>query len=133
MDRNDTPHPALHINTERLKQLQKWAAIAPQSDEEDRYLIQELNNQLKDMVIKVLDPNLDAALEEQGTDAEETFLLALRNVATARGMQVLAEKSTLKRESLYRALSATGNSRLSTLGSILEALGLHLCVDVAVS
>ena len=63
MDRNDTPHPALHIKTERLKQLQKWAAIAPQSDEEDRYLIQELNNQLKDMVIKVLDPNLDAALE----------------------------------------------------------------------
>ena len=76
---------------------------------------------------------LNAALEEQGTDAEETFLLALRNVATAQGMQVLAEKSTLKRESLYRALSATGNPRLSTLGSILKAFGLHLGVDVAVS
>lgn len=74
---------------------------------------------------------LNAALEEQGTHAEEIFLLALRDVATARGMQVLAEKSTLNRESLYRALSATGNPRLSTLGSILKALGLRLSVDVA--
>lgn len=73
---------------------------------------------------------LNAALEEQGTDAEEIFLLALRDVATARGMQVLAEESTLNRESLYRTLSATGNPRLSTLGSILKALGLRLSVDV---
>ncbi len=74
---------------------------------------------------------LNAALEEQGTDAEENFLLALRDVATARGMQVLADESTLNRESLYRALSATGDPRLSTLGSILKALGLRLSVDVA--
>lgn len=64
MDRHDIQHPALFVDAERLKQLQKWAAIASQSDDEDRYLIQELNNQLKDMVIKVLDPALDAALSD---------------------------------------------------------------------
>lgn len=60
---NDAPHDALFINKERLKQLQKWAAIAPQSNEEDLYLIRELNNQLNEMVIKVLDPALDSSLE----------------------------------------------------------------------
>ena len=59
------------------------------------------------------------------------FYTALRDVATVRGMLVFAEKSTLNRESLYRALSATGNPRLSTLRSILTALGLRLRVDVA--
>lgn len=57
-------YPALAIDTDRLAQLQKWAAIAPQSDEEDLYLLNELNHQLQDMVIKVLDPQLDALIDQ---------------------------------------------------------------------
>jgi len=73
---------------------------------------------------------LNAALEDDSEDAAELFLLALRNVAEARGMGKLAEKATLNRESLYRALSAKGNPRLSTLGALLDALGLRLAVEV---
>lgn len=73
---------------------------------------------------------LNAALEENGEEAEELFLLALRNVAEARGMAQVATGAALSRESLYRALSAKGNPRLSTLGALLDALGLRLAVEV---
>jgi probable addiction module antidote protein len=73
---------------------------------------------------------LNAALEEEAEDAEELFLLALRNVAKARGIAKLAEEAALNRESLYRALSAKGNPRLSTIGAVLDALGLRLVVEV---
>lgn len=53
---------ALNIDENRLRRLQQWAAIASASTEEDAYLRQELNNQLRSMVVKVLDPALDAAL-----------------------------------------------------------------------
>lgn len=61
---NDTlpEHPALHIDEARLRRLQAWAEIAPQSAEEDAYLRRELNSQLVRMVVKVLDPKLDDAL-----------------------------------------------------------------------
>lgn len=73
---------------------------------------------------------LNAALEEDSEDAEELFLLALRNVAEAHGMAKLADGTALNRESLYRTLSAKGNPRLSTLGALLNALGLRLAVEV---
>jgi len=73
---------------------------------------------------------LNAALEEDSEDAEELFLLALRNVAEARGVAKLAEEAALNRESLYRVLSPKGNPRLSTLGALLDALGLRLAVEV---
>ena len=55
-------HPALVIDTERLARLQKWAAIAPHSQDEDGYLRHELNSQLDEMVVKVLDGALDSDL-----------------------------------------------------------------------
>lgn len=55
-------HSALMIDEERLARLQKWAAIASQSPEEDAYLRRELNSQLEEMVVRVLDPALDNAL-----------------------------------------------------------------------
>jgi probable addiction module antidote protein len=73
---------------------------------------------------------LNAALEEEGEDAEKLFLLALRNVAEARGVAKVAAAAALNRESLYRTLSARGNPRLSTLGALLDALGLRLAVEV---
>jgi len=73
---------------------------------------------------------LNAALEEEGEEAEDLFLVALRNVAEARGVAKVAAAAALNRESLYRALSAKGNPRLSTLGALLDALGLRLAVEV---
>ena len=45
-------------------------------------------------------------------------------------MSVLAERTGLSRETLYRTLSKNGNPRLDTLTAILGALGLRLSVEV---
>ena len=73
---------------------------------------------------------LNAALEEQAEDAEELFLLALRNVAEAHGIAKLATEAELNRETPYRTLSTRGNPRLTTIGALLDALGLRLAVEV---
>jgi probable addiction module antidote protein len=66
---------------------------------------------------------LTAALDE-GDSA--TFLLALRDVADARGMSTLAAKAQLNRENLYRMLSEHGNPQLDSLTALLDALDLRL-------
>jgi len=73
---------------------------------------------------------LNACLDEKDEDAEEMFLMALRDVAKAYGVGELAENAKLGRESLYKALSKTGNPKLSTLVSLLDTMGLKLSVDV---
>lgn len=73
---------------------------------------------------------LNAALEDESEGGSETFLLALRDVAKARGIGWLAQDTRLSRESLYRTLSRTGNPRFSTLEAVLESLGLRLAVQV---
>ena len=70
---------------------------------------------------------LKAALEE--TDLREVFLLALRNVAEARGFTKLAQDTKLNRESLYRMLSKKGNPSLSSLHVLLDSLGFRLSVE----
>ena len=70
---------------------------------------------------------LKAALEE--TDLPEVFLLALRNVAEARGFTKLAQDTRLNRESLYRMLSKKGNPSLSSLHVLLDSLGFRLSVE----
>ncbi len=70
---------------------------------------------------------LDAALEDADC---RVFLLALRDVAEARGISHVAAKSNLNRESLYRMLSQEGNPRLSSLDALLHTLGLRLAVEV---
>jgi probable addiction module antidote protein len=72
---------------------------------------------------------LKAALE----DAEEprVLLIALRHVAQARGIARIAKAAGIERESLYRALSARGNPRLSTLYAVAKAVGLRLTVEAA--
>lgn len=71
---------------------------------------------------------VNAALEEEVEDEEELFLVALRTIAKAHGMAKLATETALKRENLYRMLSADGNPRLSSLCALLRALGLRLAV-----
>jgi probable addiction module antidote protein len=59
-------------------------------------------------------------------------LIALRRVAEARGgIAKVAKAAGIERESLYRALSARGNPRLSTLVAVTKALGLKLTVEAA--
>ncbi len=70
---------------------------------------------------------LNAAIEEHSQDA---LLLALRDVAEARGMSQVARQALLNRENLYRTLSDKGNPQLATLISLLDALGLKLSIEV---
>ena len=79
-------------------------------------------------------PKLAAAYVQAAIDAgnQGALLLALRTVAEARGgMSMVAEKTGLKRESVSRALSVTGNPRLSSLTAILSAAGLQISVKQA--
>lgn len=86
----------------------------------------------KDLIESLKDPceaaaYLNAAIEE-GDRA--VFLLALRNVAEARGgMTALAEKANLSRESLYKMLSTKGNPEIKSLYTLLHAMGLRLAIE----
>ena len=71
---------------------------------------------------------LNAAAEDKD---RRIYLAALRTVAEARGMAKVAKAAGVPRESLYRALSSSGNPRLSTLHAILKAAGLKLAVERA--
>ncbi len=68
---------------------------------------------------------LDAALE----DGDPAIVAAvLGDIARSKGMAIVAEKTGLGRESLYKALSKSGNPKLDTLLKIVHALGLKLKV-----
>ncbi len=71
---------------------------------------------------------LRAALEDE--DEPRVLLIALRRIAEARGgVAKVAKAAGVERESLYRALSARGNPRLSTLVAVTRAVGLKLTVE----
>ena len=70
---------------------------------------------------------LNAALED---GAKDVFLMALRDIAEAKGMARLSTRAKLNRVSMYRMLSRRGNPQLSSLTSILENAGLRLAVQV---
>lgn len=66
---------------------------------------------------------LEAALEE-GDPA--LVAAALGDIARAKGMSQVARDAGLGRESLYKALSPTGNPELATILKVVSALGLRL-------
>jgi probable addiction module antidote protein len=66
---------------------------------------------------------LSGALEDPDPDI---FLLAVRDVARARGMAKLAKDSGLGRESLYKALSPGAKPRYDTVLKLMHALGVKL-------
>jgi len=72
---------------------------------------------------EVIAEYLAAALEDDDPDA---FLVAVRDVAKARGMGDVAAKSGLGRESLYKALRPGALPRFVTVRSVLAALGVRL-------
>lgn len=68
---------------------------------------------------------LTAALEDENPDM---FLVAVKDVARARGMTQLAKDTGLGRESLYKALAPGAKPRYDTLLKVLRALGVSLHV-----
>jgi probable addiction module antidote protein len=68
---------------------------------------------------------LEAALE----DGDAQIIAAtLGDIARSKGMAIIAERTGLAREALYKPLSADGNPRLTTLLGVLRAMGLRLSV-----
>ena len=72
---------------------------------------------------------LEALLEDGDS---RVLTIGLRDLAeSAGGMAMIAKRTGLSRETLYRTLSASGNPRLDTLSALLHALGLRLSVTPA--
>ena len=70
---------------------------------------------------QVIAEYLAAAMEDPNPDV---FLLAVANVAKARGIAKIAKDSGLGRESLYKTLMPGAKPRYETLRKIVEALGV---------
>lgn len=73
----------------------------------------------------------DAAVAEYMTAVLETedpdlLLLALGDVARARGMAQVAKDAGLGRESLYKALAPGAKPRFDTVLKVAKALGVRL-------
>jgi probable addiction module antidote protein len=77
---------------------------------------------------KLKDPELAAEyLTASFEEGPEVFLVALRDVVEVQGgVARAAQLSKLNRESLYRVFTRSGNPRLSSLNSVLSALGLKI-------
>jgi probable addiction module antidote protein len=74
---------------------------------------------------EVIAEYLTAALEDSNP---EVFLLAVANVAKARGIAKVAQDSGLGRESLYKALAPGAKLRYETVRKLMDALGVKLTV-----
>ena len=74
---------------------------------------------------KVIAEYLAAAMEDPNPDV---FLLAVSNVAKARGIAKIAKDSGLGRESLYKALAPGAKPRYETVRKLVDALGVKWTV-----
>ena len=73
------------------------------------------------------DEDVVAYLEAAFEDGDPALIAAaLGDVARAKGMTKIAADAGLGRESLYKALSPTGNPEFATVLKVLRALGLGL-------
>ena len=77
---------------------------------------------------KVIAEYLTAALEDEDPNV---FLIAVGNVAKARGMTAIAESTGLGRESLYKAMAPGAKPRYDTILKVLNSLGVKLVVSAA--
>ncbi len=68
---------------------------------------------------------LNAAMEDENPDM---VLLALADVAKARGMTQVAKDAGLGRESLYKALAPGAHPRHETIAAVMKAVGVRLTV-----
>ena len=72
---------------------------------------------------EVIAEYLTAALEDANPDV---FLLAVADVAKAKGMSNVASQTGLGRESLYKAFAPGAKPRYETVLKVLKALGVQL-------
>ncbi|MFI3137461.1 MAG: putative addiction module antidote protein [Methylococcaceae bacterium] len=71
---------------------------------------------------------LSQVLEDGDSDE---LLRALGYVAKARGMAMVAERSGLGRESLYKALKPGAKPRFDTVLKVIRALGVKLHAEAS--
>lgn len=89
----------------------------------------------EDSLIESLKNPVEAAayltvhLEDNDPHSEETFLLALQDVAKAYGINTVAKQAKLGRESLYKTLSGSVNPKFNTLKNILDSVGLKITIE----
>jgi probable addiction module antidote protein len=60
----------------------------------------------------------------------DVLMMALSDVAKARGMAQLAKDAGLGRESLYKALRQGSKPRFETIAAIIRALNVKLAIEV---
>lgn len=77
---------------------------------------------------EVIAEYLTAAMEDPNP---EVFLMAVSNVAKARGIAKVAQDSGLGRESLYKALAPGAKPRYETVRKLMDALGVKLTVTAS--
>jgi len=71
--------------------------------------------------------SIAAYLEAAFEDCDPALVAAaLGDIARAMGMTQLASRAGVTREALYKALSATGDPKLSTFLGVMKALGIKL-------
>lgn len=68
---------------------------------------------------------LDAALEENDP---KLLAAALGDISRSKGMTMISKETGITRKGLYKALSADGDPKLTTLVGVLNTLGLRLSV-----
>lgn len=73
-----------------------------------------------------------AYLEAAFEDGDPSLIVAaLGDIARAKGMSELARQTGVTREALYKALSPSGDPRLSTFLGVIKALGIKLRAHAA--
>jgi probable addiction module antidote protein len=71
-----------------------------------------------------------ALLADALESGESAYIAAaIGTIARARGMTDIARRSGVGRTALYRALSADGDPKLSTVVGVVKALGLKLSIS----
>ena len=73
---------------------------------------------------------LEICIEEADGDSR-LIIKALGDIARAKGMTKIANKSGLSRESLYKALSGDRSPSFDTVIKVVAALGLKLQASAA--
>ena len=94
--------------TQKMVETQSWDVVDHLTTEEDMIAY------------------LGAAFED-GDPA--LIVAALGDIARAKGMTQVAREAGLGRESLYKALSPTGNPEFTTVLKVLNALDMRLRVE----
>jgi probable addiction module antidote protein len=74
---------------------------------------------------EVIAEYLTAAAEDENPDL---LLIAIANVAKARGMTHVAKAAGLSRESLYKTLAPGAHPRFETIRAVLRALNVSVIV-----